>query len=226
MRQVSFGSRLRVLVLPLLAVVAIGALATAASAASTMTPWAGMKTNVSVACSDQAIVTPFTSWGDTGQYTFAPNGGFESGLSAWTINGWASAVSGNEPFYVHSKADQKLLSLSSGSAVTTPAICSGINYPWARIFASGPSGSTLTADLLSIDSAGTARTVRIATLTGTGGWALSSRLEYASLQAFATSKLAWTDASGARFTAVAIRFTASGGTWKLDDLYVDPFKLR
>lgn len=216
-------SRLRALALPAVAIL-VGVLAPTAVAAPT--PWAGMKTKLSIACADQAVTTPFVPWGDYGEYTFAPNGGFESGATNWTLTGKPSVVNGNEPFFVHSSADAKSLSLPAGATATTPALCTGVNYPWSRLFVAGPSGSTLRVELLYIDSAGVARSATLGFLNGTGTWNPSLFLAYPSFLLAPYSKLSYTDIDGARYTAVALRFTPSGGTWKLDDLHVDPFKLR
>ena len=52
--------------------------------------------------------TPFAAWSDYANYAFAPDGGFESGGSGWSLSGGARAASGNESFYVHSKHGQDL----------------------------------------------------------------------------------------------------------------------
>src|SRR5947208_10755493 len=59
-----------------------------------------------------ATSTPFTTWKDYANYAFAPDGGFESGGSGWSLSGGARAVSGNESYYVHSSTDKTSLSRS------------------------------------------------------------------------------------------------------------------
>jgi hypothetical protein len=195
-------------------------------AAAGVTTWAGMKTKVATACDNQELVQPFTQFGDSGSYTFAPNGGFENGKTGWALTGAASVVNGNESYFVHGTGDSKSLSLPAGASATSPAICFGTLYPWSRLFVNGPSGGSLKVDLLYVDDGGTGRSATLATLTGAGNWQLSSKLVAPSFLVSLFSKLGYTAPSGERFSAVAYRFTASGGTWKIDDLYVDPFKFR
>jgi hypothetical protein len=205
-------------------VAAVLALAPVATAA--VTPWAGTSTDVKAACSSEKIVTPFLPWGDTMQYTFAPNGGFEGGSTGWALTGSAVVVSGNETFFLNSKKDKRSLSLPAGSTATTPALCLGFLYPFARLVVSGPSSGSLKVELLYVDSFGAAKTSPVYQFAGVGSWAPSPQLTTGSLILAPFSVLGWTDSTGTRYTAVALRFTAVSGSWKLDDLYVDPFKSR
>jgi hypothetical protein len=204
--------------------VATLALATSAWAAST-TSWAGMKTNLAAACDNEVLVQPFTAWGDLGVYTFAPNGGFEAGKTGWILKG-ASVVSGNEPFFVHGTSDAKSLSVPAGAYATSPAICVGADYPWSRLFANGPKGATLRVDLQFVDGSGKVGTITVGYVLGTGSWQLSDPMLSSSFLIAPYSKLGFVAADGQRYSAVAYTFTASGGTWRIDDLYVDPFKFK
>lgn len=199
-------------------------MATTASAAST-TSWAGSKTNLAAACDSQDLVQPFTAWGDSGYYTFAPNAGFENGKTGWALKG-ASVVSGNEPFFVHGATDTKSLSLAAGASATSPAICVGVYDPWARLFVNGPIGTTMRVDLQFVDSSGKVGTVPVAILSGSGSWKPSDVLLTGSFAIAPFSSLGFVATDSQRYSAVAYTFTASGGTWRIDDLYVDPFKFK
>jgi hypothetical protein len=196
-------------------------------ATAAVTPWAGTSTDVKAACSsEEKLVTPFLPWNDSMQYTFAPNGGFEGGATGWMLTGSASVVSGNESFFLHSKKDKRSLSLPAGSTATTPALCLGALYPFARLVANGPSSGSLKVDLLYVDYYGAVKTAPVFQFSGSGSWAPSPQLATGSFILAPFSSLGWTDGAGERYSAVALRFTAVSGSWKLDDLYVDPFKSR
>jgi hypothetical protein len=58
---------------------------------------------------ETSISQPFARWGDGNWYVLAPGGAFEDGDPAWKLSGGARVVRGNEPFYVHRRADQSSL---------------------------------------------------------------------------------------------------------------------
>lgn len=212
----------------LTAAVAAGAIAATAvpAALAGVTPWAGKATSVATACDSQAVANPFTPWGDAGDYVFAPNGGLESGLAGWTTTGAAAVVRGNEPFLVHAASDRSALSLPAGATATTPALCVGFLYPYSRLFVNGPGGATLKVELLFVDPKGGAQAVPVGLVAGSGAWLPSKRLATVGMLIAPLSALSITTGLADRYSAVAFRFTAQGGTWLLDDLYVDPWKLR
>ena len=81
--------------------------------------------------------TPFSAWSDYANYAFTPDGGFESGGSGWSLSGGARAVSGNESFYVHNKADKSSLSLPKGASATSPPMCISLLSSKMRFVARG-----------------------------------------------------------------------------------------
>jgi hypothetical protein len=76
----------------------------------------------------------FSPWGDPLKYYFAPNGGFESGSSGWSLSGGARVVDGNEQFLVHSQSDSHSLFLPKGASASIN-VCYGLTYPGFRFFA-------------------------------------------------------------------------------------------
>ena len=65
--------------------------------------------------------TPFSAWGDSASYGLVPGGSFE-GSSGWALVS-ATAVVGNESFYVTSKKDTTSLNIKAGGSATTPLFC-------------------------------------------------------------------------------------------------------
>lgn len=201
------------------------------------TPWAGAKTDTGVACESSGATSrqTFKAFADLSYYVPAPNGNLESGSLGWTLTGGASVVTGNEPFYVGSKKDSRSLAIPAGATATTPALCLGVESPYSRLFVKGAAGASLVVDLLYVDANGVQRAAPIAILSGSKSWVLSPRL-YTATILFSTMAALKTVTPGdfgsfattaeAALTPLAYRFTASGGTWQVDDLYVDPFKLR
>lgn len=179
---------------------------------------AGVRTT---ACGEQLFEQPFLHWLDPSNYVLAPDGAMEGGASGWTLSGGARVVAGSESFGVHGRADGLALSLPSGSSALTPELCIGVDAPVARFFVldSGSLLSTLKVEVVSRNLLGLRTTTRVALLTGTPVWQPTLPLAFltnvTSLEVLANQT-----------TRVSFRFTPLGASsgWKIDDLYVDPFK--
>src|SRR5436190_16776021 len=70
------------------------------------------------ACSYSGAKQVYSPWQDSRNYVLAPDGGFESGASGWSLRNGARAVGGNESFYIHGSADDSSLALPDGSVAT------------------------------------------------------------------------------------------------------------
>jgi hypothetical protein len=159
-----------------------------------------------------ATVKPFIPWSDYANYAFAPNGGFESGATGWSVSG-GKVVAGNESFYVHSSSDRYSLSLPSGASATSPAMCISLLSGKMRFVARGDSGAKvkvqiiyrgLLSSVLGILDGGT--------YSVGGSWKPSPEIGMlGGVLPLLTQ-------------SVSFRFTASGGAVAIDDVYLDPMK--
>jgi hypothetical protein len=193
--------------------------AVAAALAIAAPAQAGVLVSTATSCDDQIYEQPFLPWADPANYVLAPSGTFEQGSSGWTLSGNASVVSGNESFYVHAAGESSSLSLPSGSSATSDSMCVGIEHPTLRIFArnSGSLLSTLKVEVLFEDAGGAVRALPIGLLVAGSQWQPSA------VMPIIVNLLPLLP--GER-TAVAFRFSASGGKWKIDDVYVGPYRSR
>jgi hypothetical protein len=166
---------------------------------------------------------PFLRFLDPLPYTLLPDGGFEAGAAGWDLNGGARVVSGNEPWSVSGPGSRSLL-LPSGSSATTPPMCMGLVLPVVRFFSQGGSLlSYLQVDAIYRDASGRKRSVVL--LPGalpSGSWTPTLPLLQlgGTLNALTLNGLT---------TEIQLRFTPRGGlfgsgTWRIDDVYVDPWK--
>jgi len=195
------ASKLRLLAL-------IGVLALAPAAASR--PAEGALT-----CSGQTYVQPFAPWLDPANYVLVQNGSLESS-GGWTLANGARLVSGNEPWRVNSASDTRALYLPSGSSATSPPLCITLLHPTLRFFAMN-SGSSLAA--LRVEAITNVLGVKATTPVGVlaaGSWQPTVPLAFLTNL---TSPVAGT---------VQFRFTPvrSNGAFRIDDVYVDPYKHR
>jgi hypothetical protein len=180
---------------------------------------AGVLVSSATSCDAQTFEQPFVPWADVANYVIAPNGTFESGSSGWTLSGGASVVSGNESYNVHGAGESRSLALPSGASATSRSMCVGIEHPDLRIFArnGGSTLSTLKVDVLFEDAAGNTQSLTIGTLTGSASWQPSVVMPLVvNLLPLLPDER----------TAVAFRFTAdsAAGSWRIDDVYVDPYR--
>jgi hypothetical protein len=163
---------------------------------------------------DSTLTQPFAPWGDRGNYTLVPGGSFESG-SAWTLTGGAMVVAGNEPFAVGGSRDSHSLSLPLGSSATSPAMCVGALNPTLRLFGLASSSSaSLSVTVLSKNALGLLSVLGVGIVyPGQTKWQPTPvGLFLQSLPALLTNT-----------TTVSFRFAPVGGSWTIDDAYVDPF---
>lgn len=157
-------------------------------------------------------VPVFVLWGDTSSYYFAPNGGFESGSTGWSLRGGAQVTQANEPWYLAGFGSHAAQIPAGGSASIN--VCYGVSYPGARFFVSGVNGNARVhvrvvahslLGLLSIFDGGT--------FTASEGWAPSPK----------ESALLSSVASLAGTKSMEIQISVESGTAQIDDLFVDPF---
>jgi hypothetical protein len=155
----------------------------------------------------------FLPWLDIARYVPVGDHGLEAGGQGWDLGGGA-VVDGNEPWRVDGRDDARALALPAGTSATTPPMCVGLEHPTVRFFARGT--GLLAVEVVADSPLG--RTVLpIGVVVGTGTWAPSLPLV---MTANALSLLPG-DATRASF-----RFTPVTGSWRVDDVYVDPYSKR
>jgi hypothetical protein len=157
-------------------------------------------------CDEQDLVRPFSRWHDGRDYTLGAD--FEDDLTDWTLDGGARAGEGNERFDVGDDQDSGSLVLPAGATATSPPICVPDQAAFGRTFTRAAKGGRLRVEVLAVEGDATRR---VATLRAHGrAWRLSRRLALTA------------PGDAGAVTQVLLRFTAVKGTWRVDDLYVDP----
>jgi hypothetical protein len=164
-------------------------------------------------CAESSQV--FAPWGDGAYYLLVPGGAFESGTPAWKLGNGAKVVSGNEPYYVHERDDQRSLHMPSGSTAMSPTVCFEFGDWHARFFVRKLRGDgSLEVDILVRSALGVLSVVDGGYVRADGTWDPSPNV----------SALV-TNVGGLLTTeAIAFRFRARGASFQIDDLYLDPWK--
>lgn len=176
---------------------------------------AGGPASASLTCPGQTYVQPFRPWLDSANYVGVQNGALENS-TGWTLAGGAKLVSGNEPWKVNRSTDSLSLLLPSGSSATSPALCVTLLHPTLRFFAMNAGASTTT---MRVDAVTSVLGVRLATPVGlltAGSWQPTPALLFLDNLVSPVSG------------TVQFRFTPIGSSsgWRVDDVYVDPYKQR
>jgi hypothetical protein len=196
------------------AVAALAATAIAASPAAAASPADPASAS---SCPAVPTIQPFAAWQDVADYVLAPDGGAEAGGAAWTLEGGARVVEGNESFAVGGPSDHRSLDLPAGSSATTAPMCIGIEHRTMRFFLNGPSTGQLSVEAV-YQAGGRETVVPLATAGGSGTWAPSAAVP------MRVNELA---PQFGGTLQVALRFTPHGARgWQIDDVYVDPYRVR
>jgi hypothetical protein len=191
--------------------------ATAASAALAAPANAGVLVKSATDCAVPVTSQPFAHWGDNASYKLVGNGAFENGTAGWTLSGGAKVVAGNETYKVHAAGDRYSLQLPAGSSATSPTVCVGLDEPTLRFFVRKNSGllSTMAVSIKVETSLGLVVTLPIGVDLG-GNW-------HPSLPMLMLGNLL--PLLPGDMTPVQFQFTPLlGGSWQIDDVYVDPWR--
>jgi len=179
------------------------------------------------ACEPTATVKAFQAFGDSSDYFLAPNGGLESGSAGWQLTN-ASVVSGNESYFVNAKSDTRSLSIAPGGRAVTSAICVDTTRTGFRFIAKqavSATGPNLKVSILWVGPDGVTRNLSVDKLAGTNyrSWT-PSRFWAPQLAAQLFQRLGLTAQDTASVRLVFQAENVAGPAWRVDDLFIDPFR--
>jgi hypothetical protein len=200
----------------------LGLAATAmATMAFTGSASAGILAPSAGSCDDSAAAKVFQPWLDGASYSLAPGGDAEGSTAGWSFAGGAGVVSGNEPWKVGG-AGTRAFAIPSGGKLTTAPVCVGLDNPTIRFFAHRTGGSLLSTLAVSVrfqTVLGLTATLPIGVVPG-----LSTKWNPSLPMTVIANLLPLLPNDK---TAVQFQFTpVLGGSWQVDDVYVDPMRMR
>lgn len=172
-------------------------------------------------CAPQTAASPFAQFGDNNSYFLAPGGSFEGTAAqvGWSLSG-ASLTAGNESFDVNSAGDDQSLTIGAGGSATSPTVCLDKTMPYFRFFAlQVTSGSDLKVQVKLGNASSRSLTLTVKELADGSmpAWAPVAPV-------FLVSGLLPKGIS----IPGALRFVVPGstGSWQIDDVYVDPYRMN
>jgi hypothetical protein len=168
-------------------------------------------------CNTTAVQAFKSVDGDNSNYVLVPGGAFESGAPGWTLGRGAAVVSGNEPWKVNGRGDSHSLYIPSGSYAITPPMCFAAGDWHMRFFAASSSSTVSSLQVR----------VRVKSVLGVlsilDGGKISTNSTW---QPSPRIALLLTNLTGILATdAVSFQFVPSdSASWRIDDVYLDPWK--
>ena len=171
-----------------------------------------VEAGLGIACPDPTTQA-FRAWSDYAQYAQVPDGGFEAGASGWKLAGGAKVVAGNEPFYLRSTGDRWSLSMPAGSTATSPPMCISLLSSKMRFVAGGSKGSVKVQVLYRGLLSSTLGILDGGTVGSSGEWAPSPAV---SMLGGVLPLLT---------QSVQFQFVATSGSIRVDDVFLDPWKI-
>ncbi len=178
-------------------------------------PAASAWTNAdAIPCATRAESQAFSRWGDTRSYFRVSNGGFESALTGWESFG-TSIVAENEPWLLGGGSDGRSVAIPTGGSVTMRPHCVRANEDVVRMLIKSPGiGSSLTIRATTWNPSTGAWGWQEQTIWGVStGWRPTEPMRFQNV----------TNTTGTQL--LSIKVTNLGlGTWRLDDVYVDPYR--
>jgi hypothetical protein len=168
-------------------------------------------------CKEAPTTKAFAAFGDNADYSLAPDGDFEVGSGKWSLtNSWVQ--SGNESYKVGGSADSRSLAIGASGQAVSPEFCVGLEHPTFRFFARRTSGSW---GVLSVKVRWKQNGVTNETVVGTVN---GNDMTWQPTRAFSLAQVLgiWKDDQSfqAQFVFDPENY---GGSWAIDDVYVDPY---
>jgi hypothetical protein len=159
------------------------------------------------ACPDRAFTQVFGAFNDNALYTLAPDGDFEAGAAGWSLSGGANVADQSSSIQLGAALGGKSLRLPAGASATSPAICVEHGFPTFRFTSKG--AGVLRVQVLYAGG----RSKKSGRVRSGRAWGVTRKLSLAQGRFHVNA---------GESANVQLKFTASGGSVAMDDVYVDP----
>ena len=161
-------------------------------------------------CAERTFAPVFALWNDRRLYAPAPGGDFETAAAGWTLEG-ATVAADSSPFLLGAALGASSLELPAGATALSPPICVERGYPSFRLVARTVSTEQAVVKVSVVYADG--RVKQTGRLKPAAVWKVTRKLSLAQGR-FRVRR--------SESALVQLRFAATAGTARLDDVYVDP----
>jgi hypothetical protein len=164
-------------------------------------------------CPSATLSQPFSKWGDANYYSLVSEGSFEGTVAGWSQLGGAKKVTGSESYGVTGSAGSYSVLLPQGATAQSPFMCvTEVNRSFRLFARSEGSSSTLKAEVVYKTSTGGTLSASVGTVNASSAWNPTPILKTGVAKAISSNGTA----------QLALRFTSTTGSTRIDDVYLDP----
>jgi hypothetical protein len=161
-------------------------------------------------CPDRAFSRVFSAFHDRALYTPAPDGDFEAGAAGWEIGDGAAVVDESSSILLGAALGERSLELAKGASAVSPEICVEHGFPSFRLVTQSADRGVLRVEVLYRDGKKAKKAGRV---RARADWRVTRKVSLAQGR-FHVKR--------GESAAVQLRFTASRGSVRVDDVYIDP----
>ena len=155
----------------------------------------------------------FNSLGDLNSYTLVQGGSFEAGATGWSLSG-ATVTAGGA-------SGSRSLTITPNGKAVSPPICVDISTPTFRFVARRASGTwaQMNVNVLWTDALGVTHSTTAGSASGMTSWTASPVMLLGAMLPL------WQPGST---LSIRLQFLPAqyGGSWAVDEVYVDPYSRR
>ncbi len=156
--------------------------------------------------------------GDQYDYFLMPNGGFESGSGEWQLQGGAAVVNGNNTVF---KSGSRSLRIPNGAQVESRTICVTRGEEGIRLLVNHPGvgGAILHVQVVIRNPDNGSESVQAFDVNGDRnikGWRATPRMGVPAMFG----------SNGTQQLTFKFSTRGAAATWHIDDVYVDPIRIR
>jgi hypothetical protein len=176
-------------------------------------PVAAVQAATPAACPSTTLVQPFLKWGDDGYYSLVSGGSFEGSMTGWTLSGGAKVAAGGEPSAAGGSLGNDSLKLPAGAAAQSPVTCVEPSDRTFRFFARSEGSTAMIVASVIYETVLGNTTAVAKPVALKDSWEPSPIIHTSAAKAIAIK---------GGFAHLWLCFTSTGGTARIDDVYLDP----
>ena len=161
-------------------------------------------------CADRVFSRVFSAFNDRALYTLAPDGDFEAGAAGWELGDGAALAGESSSIQLGAALGANSLELADGASAVSPEICVERGFPAFRFVTRSADRGVLRVEVLYRDGKKAKKAGRI---KARADWHVTRKVSLAQGR-FHVKR--------GRSANVQLKFTASSGSVRVDDVYIDP----
>jgi hypothetical protein len=161
-------------------------------------------------CPERVFSKVFNAFHDRALYTLAPDGDFEAGAAGWELGDGAGVAGESSSIQLGAALGANSLELAEGASAVSPEICVERGFPSFRFVTRSADGGVLRVAVLYRDGK---KAKKAGHVKARADWRVTRKVSLAQGR-FRVKR--------GQSANVQLKFTASSGSVRVDDVYIDP----